>query len=98
MNTTVKMCELLNHLGYHITYEELQKDDIDLGDFIVDSLEFVTLIVEIENTFLIELPDEFLDFDILASLRGMISAVEALVCQNTEKKGKDTYNEAAKED
>ena len=97
MNITVKMCELLNHLGYHITYEELQKDDIDLGDFIVDSLEFVTLIVEIENTFLIELPYVFLDFGILASLMWMISAVEALVCQNNEKKGRDTFDEAAKE-
>ncbi len=79
MSVGEKMCELLNGLGYHTTYEELQKDDIDLRDFIADSLEYVSLIVEIENAFEIDLPDEFLDFDVLASLNGIINAVEGLV-------------------
>ena len=85
MSVAEKMCELLNNLGYIISYEELKKDDIDLRDFIVDSVEFVSLIVEIEHEFVINLPDEFIEFDVLASLNGMISTIEALLCD----KGQD---------
>ena len=87
MMVAEKMCELLNNLGYHIEYEELQNNDVDLRDFIVDSLEFVSLIVEIENVFSVELPDEFLDFDVLDSLHGMINTVESLIQKNVFKGG-----------
>lgn len=84
MSVAEKMCELLNNLGYIISYEELKKDDIDLRDFIVDSVEFVSLIVEIEHEFVINLPDEFIEFDVLASLNGIISTIEALLCDKRQ--------------
>lgn len=99
MEVTLKMCKVLNDLGYHITCEEAQASDIDLRDFIMDSLEFVSLIVEIENVFSVDLPDEFLDFEVLASLWGMITAIEALVAEKEEKVGmEDGLNDAVKTD
>lgn len=50
----------------------------------MDSVEFVSLIVEIEHEFVINLPDEFIEFDVLASLNGMISTIEALLCDKRQ--------------
>ena len=36
-------------------------NDIDLSEYIIDSLQFISFIVEIENKFGIEIPDELLN-------------------------------------
>ena len=46
---------------------ELLKDDFDVREYILDSISFISAVVEIENTLKIELPDEILQYDNLAS-------------------------------
>ncbi len=70
--------EVLNEIGIYIDVSSpfLLKDDIesntdmDLRNYIDDSLMFISFIVELEKKFGIEFPDELLMIDTLASLSG----------------------------
>ena len=78
------MFEVLNDIGV-ICDEEKMEGDIDLRDYIIDSVLFIGFIVEIENKFNIELDDNFLLYDNLRSMNGFIQMIEEFV--------KDSQNE-----
>ena len=52
MNTKDKLIECFSNIGVLIE----PKDNVDLKEYIFDSLQFVTAIVEIERVFSIEFP------------------------------------------
>ena len=54
-------------------------EDIDLRDFIEDSIQFVSAVVEIENQFDIELHDELLSPESLASINGFCTSLWELI-------------------
>ena len=55
------------------------EQDVDLRDYVEDSIQFISAIVEIESQLGIELPDELLTYDCLASFNAFsISVWEAL--------------------
>ncbi|MCL1884679.1 MAG: hypothetical protein FWF81_13130 [Defluviitaleaceae bacterium] len=56
-----RMIECFNNLGIII---DEYADNFDIGDFISDSLAFVSFIIELENLFSIEIPDEYLSSDV----------------------------------
>ena len=60
------------------------EDDIDLKEYIADSIQFITAIVEIERTFSIEFPDELLLFSVFDSFNGLIKIVESIVDESNE--------------
>lgn len=49
---------------------DIESSDIDLRDYVSDSITFITLIVELEKKFNIEFPDELLEIESLSSING----------------------------
>lgn len=56
-----------------------EKDDVDLSLYIEDSIQFVSFIVELEKSFEIEIPDEFLNFDKFRYLNNICIVIEELI-------------------
>ena len=56
-----------------------QHEDIDLREYVLDSIQFISLIVEIEKNLEIEIPDELLFYDKLSSLNAFIQMISDLV-------------------
>ncbi|MDR2177562.1 MAG: acyl carrier protein [Treponema sp.] len=79
METTVreKLLGILEESGLFID-QKSPEGDLDLREYIVDSVQFMSFVVEIENQFDIEIPDEVLAYDNLASLNGFITIVESI--------------------
>ena len=80
MSTKDKLIECFSNIGVLIE----PKDDVDLKEYILDSLQFVTSIVEIERTFSIEFPDELLMYDVFDSLNGLVAIVDSLINDNNK--------------
>jgi acyl carrier protein len=72
-----KLLGILEESGLYIDRES-PEEDLDLREYIVDSVQFMGFIVEIENQFDIEIPDEVLAYDNLASLNGLTSVIESI--------------------
>ena len=81
MNTKDKLIECFSNIGLLI---EPQDDDVDLKEYILDSLQFVTAIVEIERVFSIEFPDGMLMYSVFDSLNGLVAIVDSLIEDNNE--------------
>ena len=60
------------------------EDDIDLKEYITDSTQFITAIVEIERVFSIEFPDELLLYSVFDSFNGLIKIVESIINEGNE--------------
>ena len=54
-------------------------DDIDLTEFIVDSLQFVSVVINIEEELGVVLPDDFLLIDNFRSIIGLVNQLKELV-------------------
>ena len=52
--------------------------DTDLREWIVDSMMFISFIVELENEFSIQIPDNLLEYDTIASVDGLLNIIESL--------------------
>ena len=57
-------------------------EDVNLKDYIADSLQFISFIAEIENRFNIEIPDSMLTVDVLSSMNGLVSLLDELIVAN----------------
>lgn len=66
------LLSLLCEIGIDVDYNE---GDFDLSEFIIDSVQFISLIVEIENVLGFELPDEFLFLDKYRSFNALCIAL-----------------------
>lgn len=73
-----KLLDILNENGIFIDKEAIQ-EDIDLREYITESIQFISFIVEIEKQLNIEFPDEFLMFDKIASLNGFTNIIESVI-------------------
>lgn len=52
-------------------------EDINIQDYIFDSLQFITFIVELERMLEIEIPDELLNYENLVSLNAFCIGLES---------------------
>ena len=68
---------ILSDEGLEIEYTV---EDVDLSDYIIDSIQFISFIVDIENEFGIEIADDYLRYDIISSLHSLAQIVEN--CKN----------------
>ena len=66
--------EILDEAGIFVDLCDFEKD-LDLREYIVDSLQYVYFIVELENRLGIELPDEILLYENLTSINGFANMV-----------------------
>lgn len=70
-----KLNKILHDMGF-IIFEDEESDDVNLQNYIIDSIQFVDFIVRIEEEFKILLPDEFLDYSNLYSMCGFGEMLE----------------------
>lgn len=66
--------EILDENGVYIAPSDIDMD-LDLREYIVDSLQYVYFIVELENRLGLELPDQILLYENLASINGFANMV-----------------------
>jgi acyl carrier protein len=59
-------------------------NDIDLREYLTDSLLFITAIVEFEKSLNIEIPDEMLIYDKVSSLNSFVAMLDELAIDKTD--------------
>ncbi len=64
-------------------------EDVNINDYDVDSITFISFIVDIEKVFNIEIPDGLLYKQVLQSLNGFVSLVEELIESNAQNSVND---------
>lgn len=84
MNYYQEVCTCLENIG--IIISGINNSDIDLTEYQIDSIMFVSLIVEFESHFNIEIPDQYLNYQTITSLRGLSNLIEVL-CLEKENEG-----------
>ena len=96
--------ETLNEMGIYIDTSFLSSypdntvppTDINLRDYITDSIMFISFIVELEKKFEIEFPDELLLINALASLSGFAYLLAEIINNRkedcNEKRTKEAYS------
>ena len=75
MDYVKEMIALLRDEGIEIEYDG---QDLDLREYIADSVQFITFIVDIESKFEIEIPDDYLLYDSISSLHSFAQIVRSL--------------------
>ncbi len=75
----------LEKVGVCIFDEEREKD-LNLSDYILDSLLFVAFLIELESHIGIELPDYYLSIDKFQSIDAFCISVEELLQHNKFEK------------
>ncbi|MEF9958762.1 phosphopantetheine-binding protein [Niameybacter sp.] len=76
-----KSYEVLGSIGIYID-KDIDTEDLDLREYIADSLEFMSMIIAFEDKFEISFPTEVLNFESIASFNTFLSVIEELY--NTE--------------
>lgn len=61
-----------------IMHDEVLNEETDLNEWIVDSLMFISFIVELENIFEIQIPDYLLQHETISSIRGLADIIMEL--------------------
>jgi acyl carrier protein len=73
-----KIFDVLETNGIYIE-DSKDSEDLDLREYILDSIQFISLIVELEKELNIEFPDEVLIFDNIASLNGFTTIIQSIL-------------------
>lgn len=73
--------DLLLEEGIEVEYTGI---DLDLRDYIIDSIQFIGFIVDIEKKFDMEIPDEYLLYDSISSLHSFAEIIKNCKKENTE--------------
>ena len=81
MDVKEKLLQCFLNIGVVIDDTE---DDVDLKEYITDSVQFIAAIVEIERIFSIEFPDELLLFSVFDSFIGLVKIVESILKEGNE--------------
>lgn len=72
---------ILSNIG--IIIENIDKDSsIFLNEYIEDSIAFISFVVEIENVFGIEIPDEYLLFSEMETLSDVCNIINSIKAYN----------------
>ena len=69
----------INDIGILFSFMDADTDDIDLTEYIEDSVQFVQFIVALEDNLNIEIPDALLNFELLTSWNGFKSTLEDIL-------------------
>lgn len=66
--------EIFDENGIYVDSSEME-EDLDLREYLIDSIQYVYFIVELEARLGRELPDEVLVFENLASINGFANLI-----------------------
>lgn len=86
MNFEEIKCKIICLLENNGVLLELKDQDIDLREYAIDSIVFISFILDVENEFGIVIPDNFLTVEILKSLEGFINLVIELRNESSRAK------------
>ena len=67
------LISILENMGYLVMEPQ---NDFDIRDYIIDSIQFMEFIIGIESVLQFELTDDFLNYDLLASMDAFANKVE----------------------
>ena len=81
MNEILKIKMILEDIGIEINIDEKNCDDIDLTEYIEDSMEFM---MNVEEEFEIDIPDECMSLEAIKSLNGFLNII--ISCKEEQKK------------
>ena len=70
------ICSILDDMGFVILEAE---KDFDISDYIIDSIQFISFIVNIEKKLNISLSDDFLSIEILKSAIGFANKLSEYI-------------------
>lgn len=73
------ICSILDEMGFVVLDME---NDFDISDYIIDSMQFITFIVKIEEKLNISLSDDFLSIEILKSAIGLANKLSEYITNN----------------
>ena len=76
MDYKLELIHCLEMVGVFVPYSEA--NDVDLTEYQIDSITFVTFMVEVEEHFDIIIPDEYLTYETIKSLNGYANLIAAL--------------------
>ena len=71
--------------GLMLLFEEVgifideNEDDINLGEYNIDSISFISVIVSIEELYEIEIPDEYLNYAVFSSFNGFVGMIQGIL-------------------
>lgn len=67
------LIDVFEDAGIYVDCEE--KDDINISNYIKDSIQFISIIVAMEEKLEIEIPDELLELDTFSSFNHLIDII-----------------------
>lgn len=73
--------QCMNDVGIIIDDKDLIDSDLNLIDYNIDSILFITLLVNIEEELCITIPDEYMTYEILQSYRGFATIIKNIVSE-----------------
>ena len=69
------VAECLENIGVIIETNNLETSDVNIIEYNIDSLDFISFIVDVEERLNIIIPEEILRYDILQSFNGFINFI-----------------------
>ena len=78
MDYKLELIHCLEMVGVFVPYDEA--NDVDLTEYQIDSITFVSFMVEVEEHFDIMIPDEYLTYETIKSLNGYANLI-AVLCE-----------------
>lgn len=74
--TIVKiMTDVILDLGIYVDKDEFNKKDVDMREYIKDSMTFISFFIGMEDALEIELPDTLLSFESLISSDSLSNSI-----------------------
>lgn len=73
MKYRTEIIEILESMGIYVNQEEVS---INLQEYIVDSIEFITFIVNLEEKLNFTFPDEYLIYESIATIDLLCEIIE----------------------
>jgi len=81
MDIKTNLIKIIDSLGIYVDDIDIS-GDFDLREYIIDSLQFISMIVEIENEFDIEFPDDLLLYDNLKSFYAFTELLQTIILED----------------
>lgn len=72
------LLKILNE-NFGVVIFKNQQEDFSIKDYISDSITFIQFIVAIEEELSLELPDDFLDVELLSSAKGFAEKLDHFI-------------------
>lgn len=86
MNDTIKIvCEALEDIGICTDFDisDLLINDLDLRDYIPDSITYIYFIISLEDKMGVVFPDQAIIFEQMSSIKGLAKTIEAMCNSET---------------